>query len=210
MTSTQPRPQSSRKVRALLAGGLVLGVGAAVTLAAWNDSEFTSGLFGAGSFNLQGSSTSAVDGYSDHESADGAAALTFTTPVDNLAPDDVVYAPFWVRLGADTTSPAELDLVALDSTDDAGNNSANLSYAVYAIAPDAACDETATASTELGSGATLADETAVAGGAVALPVGSPTTSPGAATQLCTIVTAGADLEQGGQTTAVWQFTATSE
>ncbi|MGZ2223858.1 SipW-dependent-type signal peptide-containing protein [Glutamicibacter nicotianae] len=29
--------QKSRKVKALLAGGLVLGVGAAVTLAAWTD-----------------------------------------------------------------------------------------------------------------------------------------------------------------------------
>lgn len=31
---------TGRKVRAILAGGLVLGVGAAVVLAAWNDSEF--------------------------------------------------------------------------------------------------------------------------------------------------------------------------
>ncbi|UFU06513.1 SipW-dependent-type signal peptide-containing protein [Ruania halotolerans] len=210
MSTIQSRPQRSRKIRAILAGGVVLGVGAAVTLAAWNDSEFTSGLFGAGSFNLQGSTTSATTGFTDHESADGAAALTFTAPFDNLAPEDVVYAPFWVRLAADTTSPANLALVAVDSTDDLAGNSANLSYAVYAIAPGAACDETATSGVELGSAATLADDTAVTGGSVALPVGDPTTDPGVATQLCTIVTAGADLEQGGQTTAVWQFTATSE
>ncbi|QOR70738.1 hypothetical protein IM660_19575 [Ruania alkalisoli] len=209
MTEVHARSLRSRKIRAVLAGGVVLGVGAAVTLAAWNDSEFTTGLFGAGSFDLQGSATGDDLDYTDHASAGGAAELTFSAPFDNLAPDDVVYAPYWVRLAAGTTSPASLDLVALDSTDTTGTNSANLSYEVYAIGEAAACDETATAGTLLGSG-TLVDEPAVAGGTASLPVGATTADPGDATQLCTIVTAGPDLEQGGETTAVWQFTATSE
>ncbi|UFU03020.1 SipW-dependent-type signal peptide-containing protein [Ruania suaedae] len=204
------RSTRSRKVRAVLAGGLVLGVGAAVTLAAWNDSEFASGLFTAGQFDLQGSTTGATEGYTDHESAGGAAELTFTAPFDNLAPEDVVYAPFWVRLAAETTSPATLDLVTLDSTDGTGTNSENLSYEIYAIAVDATCDETATEGTLLGSGDTLTDDPAVAGETVPLTIGDPTTEPGEAVLLCTVVTAGEDLEQGGDTTAVWQYTATSE
>src|SRR5690606_31735774 len=51
----QHRRRRSRMIRALLAGGLVLGVGTAVTLAAWNDSEFASGTFRAGTFDLEGS-----------------------------------------------------------------------------------------------------------------------------------------------------------
>lgn len=197
-------------MRALLAGGLVLGLGAAATLAAWNDSEYATGDFTAGTFNLQGSTTGAAEGYTDHASADGAAALTFTAPVDNLSPTDVVYASFWVRLAEGTTAPATLDLVALDSTDTTGANSAQLGYSVYAIDAAAACDETATSGTLLGTDATLADNAAVAGDTTTLAIGTPTTEAGAAAQLCFIVTAAAGLEQGGVTTATWQLTATTD
>lgn len=210
-TATATRRKSlSRKGRALLAGGVVLGVGAAATLAAWNDSEYASGTFTAGTFNLQGSTTSASDGYADHASAAGAAALPFSAPFDNLSPGEIVYAPFWVRLAEDTTSPATLDLVAIDSTDTTGNNSGQLGYSVYAIDADAECDATASTGTLLGSAATLADNPAVGGATVPLPVGSPTTDPGEATQLCFIVTAAAGLVQGGVTTATWQLTATTD
>lgn len=201
------RPARSRKLRAVLAGGIVLGIGAAVTLAAWNDSEFASGLFSSGEFNLQGSIDNAA--YTDHESSDGAAALEFSLPVDNLSPGDVVAAPFWVRLDATTTSPATLDLVSLTGTDTTGANTAELGYDVYALAADATCDSTATG-TAVGSGDTLASNPAVAGATVPLAAGAAEGDPGEATQLCFVVTASENLEQGGETTAVWQFTATSE
>ncbi|XSS44541.1 SipW-dependent-type signal peptide-containing protein [Propionibacteriaceae bacterium Y1685] len=41
---------TSRKFRAALAGGLVLGIGAVVTLAAWTDDENAAGQFSAGTF----------------------------------------------------------------------------------------------------------------------------------------------------------------
>ena len=44
---TAKRRSRSRMIRAILAGGLVLGVGTAVTLAAWNDSEFVTETFTA-------------------------------------------------------------------------------------------------------------------------------------------------------------------
>ncbi|SDH27725.1 SipW-dependent-type signal peptide-containing protein [Agrococcus jejuensis] len=206
------RRSRSRKIRAVLAGGLVLGIGAAITLAAWTDNEYATGTFTAGTFNMQGSTTSATTGFSDHTSAAGAAALTFTAPFNNLSPGQVVYSPFWVRLAANTTSAATLDLVALTSTDTApGTNSANLSYTVYAIGATAACDATVTSGTPvvMGTATTLAPNANVAGATPNLPNGSPVTAAGTATQLCFVVTAGSGLTQGGSTTATWQFTATS-
>ena len=89
--STSTRRASSRHGRAILAGGLVLGVGAAITLANWNDSEFVNGTFAAGIFALEGSSTDGTT-FSEHSSAGSAAVLDFQLAPDNLAPGDVVYA----------------------------------------------------------------------------------------------------------------------
>ena len=155
----------SRKFKAILAGGLVLGVGAAITLAAWNDSEFATGTFTAGSFNLEGSTTGAAAGYDDHNPDDGdaAAALVFTTPFDNLAPEDVVYAPFWLRLAAGTTTDATLVVESITTTDSAEANAADLSYDVYQLASAAAtCDAAGIGGgTVVASGADLATDAAV-------------------------------------------------
>ncbi|MEJ7649283.1 MAG: SipW-dependent-type signal peptide-containing protein [Nakamurella sp.] len=51
-TAPVRRRDRRRKFRAVLAAGLVLGVGGAVTLAAWNDSEYATGTFTAGTFNM--------------------------------------------------------------------------------------------------------------------------------------------------------------
>lgn len=103
---------TKRKILAVLAGGLVLGIGTAATLAAWNDSEFATGTFTAGAFNLQGSTTSATTGYSDHNTDTGgtAASLVFSLPAtaSSTGPGVTVYAPFWVRLDSATTNNATL------------------------------------------------------------------------------------------------------
>src|SRR5690606_36043801 len=101
--------QSSRrnKIYAVLAGGLVLGVGAAVTLAAWNDSEFATGTFRAASFAFEGSADGITWG--EHTTEGAAADLTFTANFDNLSPDDVVYAPYALR----PTSTSDADLTAV-------------------------------------------------------------------------------------------------
>ncbi|MGO3136250.1 MAG: SipW-dependent-type signal peptide-containing protein [Agrococcus casei] len=194
-----------RKVLALLAGGLVLGVGTAITLAAWNGSEFATGNFAAGSFNLEGATDSATGTYTDHDTAGGAAGLEFTLPLsENMTPTDVVYAPFWVRLDAATTSPATLTAVTIDGT---GTNAANLSYEVFEIEAAATCDATAVDSgTLVASGADLTSLTA--GDSVGLTEGADADA-GAPAQLCFVVTAGADLEQGEVASATWQFTAES-
>jgi predicted ribosomally synthesized peptide with SipW-like signal peptide len=192
---------TQRKVLAVLAGGLVLGIGTAVTLAAWNDSEFANGTFTAGAFNLEGS----IDGtaYAEHDTAGTAADVTFSSDFDNLSPADVVYAPFWVRLDAATTTGA---VVTTSLESGTGANAANISYAIYAIGAAAACDSSATGGTLLLSGTSLSASTAGATFTLAAPVDP---DPGVAQKVCIIATAGAGLTEGGTATGVWEFAATS-
>jgi predicted ribosomally synthesized peptide with SipW-like signal peptide len=200
--SEREKTEHTRKrtgmVRAILAGGLVLGVGAAVTLAAWNDSEFATGTFGAGSFNLEGQQT-AGGAFADHAVAPGA-PLAFVVEPLNLAPADVVYAPFAVRLDAATTADA---IVTLSSVG-AGDNAANLSYEVLTTT-DFECDADTTGDVLVVAGAlpTTADaatfDLTEGAGAVA----------GAPVNLCLIVTAGAGLIEGAGATVTWQFAAES-
>ncbi|MBM7469575.1 putative ribosomally synthesized peptide with SipW-like signal peptide [Microbacterium keratanolyticum] len=200
-----------RKVLAVLAGGLVLGVGAAVTLAAWNDSEFATGTFTAGSFDLEGSITSGTTGFANHNTAGTAQALSFTLPagvVNNMSPGQTVYAPFWVRLAANTTSDATVIPAAI--TAGTGGNEANMSYSISVIGVAETCNQTtAAAGTTIATGSTLSALTGAA--STALVKGSPTTAAGTAIQMCFAVTAGnqASLVQGASATATWRFEATS-
>jgi predicted ribosomally synthesized peptide with SipW-like signal peptide len=197
----------SRKVRAILAGGLVLGIGAAVTLAAWNDSEFASGQFAAGTFNLQGSTTDATTGFLDHDTGGTAAVVFDLASYGNVSPDQVLYKPFWVRLAANTTSGATLNLAGI--TAGAGTNNANFSYEIYRLATvSTVCDAAgALGGTLIGSGADLSLFTAVAPSTLA--IGAPTSNPGAALNLCFVVTAESTLVQGGGASTTWELEAVS-
>ena len=208
ITDTPVRARGlSRKVKAILAGGLVLGIGTAVTLAAWNDSEFASGQFAAGTFNLQGSTTSGIAGFADHASVGAAAVVFDLADYDNVSPDEVLYEPFWVRLAANTTSAATLNLAGI--TPGAGGNEANFSYEVYRLAAvDTLCDAAGVlAGTLIGSGATLSAFTAEAPST--LTIGAPTTDPGAALNLCFVVTAEGTLVQGLGASTTWELEAVS-
>ncbi|MDN5726918.1 MAG: SipW-dependent-type signal peptide-containing protein [Propionibacteriales bacterium] len=104
----------SRKLRAVLAGGLVLGVGAAVTLAAWSDDEFAAGQFSAGQFSLVGNTAST--GLVNHDQANPA-TLAFETNPDALAPGDVVDEVYYVALGDGTTDDANVTFTATATGD---------------------------------------------------------------------------------------------
>lgn len=170
----------------MLAGGLVLGVGAAVTLAAWNDSEFANGEFGTGTFEFQGS----IDGttFVEHATAGEAAALTFETGADNLAPGDVVYEAYALSIGA-STYDATLEAVApVDAT---GTLLADgqLTVASVATGNSFGCDEAAFA------------------GGTAVPTTITTDAP--VVNLCLQVTATDSLAQGETGTVNWQWNAES-
>jgi predicted ribosomally synthesized peptide with SipW-like signal peptide len=191
-------------IRAILAGGLVLGVGAAVTMAAWNDSEFVTGTFPAGTFNMQGSTTDGTT-FTDHP-VGAPGTLTFTVAPLLLSPGDTVYAPFAVRLAANTTNNANVVITSPATTT---GSVANLTYEV---------DRTATwgcssASVDTNGAAMITAGTAlttVAGpNTFALTKGTPVTAAGATQFLCFKVTAGSGLTQGQTGTVTWQFTASS-
>lgn len=181
---TGQRTSSRRtKIYAVLAGGLVLGVGAAVTLAVWNDSEFATGNFTAGSFVFQGSTDGTT--FADHASEAGAASLTLSTGFDALSPDDVIYAPFALQLTG--TTAADISATAPAVTGDLGTSLTFASVATTSFG----CDEAAFA----------------AGTAI------PTTmQPDDVVNLCLQITVGSltDDQQGDTATAVWQWNAVSQ
>lgn len=177
---------TQRKVRAVLAGGLVLGVGAAITLAAWNDSEFANSTFTAGSFTFTGSSNGTD--FTDHATAGTAASLSFQLNPTNLSPGEDVYAPYALRLTG--TYNATLAAVAPVGTGSFASGS-KLTYSVVSTGATFGCNATA-----FGAG------TAV-----------PTTmTPGTDVNLCIKVSAGTGptgIQQGDTGTVTWQWNATS-
>jgi predicted ribosomally synthesized peptide with SipW-like signal peptide len=203
------KQQKSKKVRAILAGGLVLGVGAAVTLAAWNDSEFAKETFTAGSFNLQGSASGAVGSYTDHATADGAVDLVFSDVFSNLAPGDTAYAPYWLRLDSNSTVNGSLTLGGVSVSETGGSNADAISYRITEVTDGETCGKDETPDTAVASGLDL--NTEPAGAETISLVANAAGTEGTAVQLCIAVTAAADtFEQGVVTTATWQFDAESK
>ncbi|AZZ81836.1 MULTISPECIES: SipW-dependent-type signal peptide-containing protein [Gordonia] len=99
----EERNRKSRKRKAILASGAVLGVGAVVTLAAWNDTVFGSGTFGIGesAWNVQASTVSDTEGFAEY--ADSAAPGVISFPVVagvnpvNLMPGQTTKGSFWLK-----------------------------------------------------------------------------------------------------------------
>jgi predicted ribosomally synthesized peptide with SipW-like signal peptide len=192
-------------IRAILAGGLVLGVGAAVTLAAWNDSEFASGTFSAGTFDMQGSTDGTT--FAQHASAGvgTAAVMSFTVNAATLSPTDVAYGAFAVRLAAGTTNDGNVVLPAPTTTGTVTNLTYEAVRTTSMTCNSGTIDSTGTSLITAGTAVT-----AVAGpAAFTLTKGATLAVPGAIQYICFKVTAGAGLTQGQSGTVTWQFTATS-
>ncbi|HWS49526.1 MAG TPA: SipW-dependent-type signal peptide-containing protein [Microbacterium sp.] len=193
----EARRLRSRRIRAVLASGLVFGVGAAMTLAAWNDSEHTNATFTAGRFGIVG----AVDGvtFSEHPAAPGA-TLNFAVAPAAMVPGTTTYALFSVR----TTPSSVAGNLQLSASATPGGTglAAHLTYGVRVIpaatAPaattcnsatyNAATDPTAVvvpAGSALTTGATASRPISANGGAtvnycfaVTLPITAPNAAQG--------------------------------
>lgn len=136
MTARERRRSRSlalRRIRAVLAGGLVLGIGATGTLAAWTDPEQATATFTAGVFGIQGSTNGGAT-WAEHPTTP--AALTFSAPATAMLPGDTVYARFSVR----TTSSSVAG--RLQFTAGTGNGTGLGAYLTYGVAvvPDTTCD----------------------------------------------------------------------
>ncbi|WP_435277663.1 SipW-dependent-type signal peptide-containing protein [Rhodococcus yananensis] len=113
-TNDQARSRNSRKRRALLASGLVLGVGAVITLAAWNDSVWGSSDFGTGenSWNVQGSVDAGAT-WAEFQTQEGAGGMAFTIDPEGMTPGHEVHALFGLKetegnMGATVTVKAPI------------------------------------------------------------------------------------------------------
>lgn len=83
-----------RRIRALLTSGLVLGIGATMTMASWTGNEYATGSFTAGVFDFQGSTDGGAT-WADHSGSGTAATMSFSGAA--MSPGSVQYAPFLIR-----------------------------------------------------------------------------------------------------------------
>jgi predicted ribosomally synthesized peptide with SipW-like signal peptide len=194
-------PSRRQKIYAVLASGVVLGIGTAVTLAVWNDSEYATGEFTAGVFILEGASTAVVNDpvFSDHSTVGTAAPLQFVVDASALSPGTSVSAPFAVRLGVGTTNAADVALVAQGTT----GAMTGLTYEIQTSATwgcGTPSGSLVPALTALGSVPASTEFTLTQGA---------TGVAGTPAFFCFVVTANAALESGQTGTATWNFSATS-
>ncbi|MCT9870567.1 SipW-dependent-type signal peptide-containing protein [Paenarthrobacter aurescens] len=202
------------RIRALLAGALVLGLGSSVTLASWTDSDFAQGSFGASVFQTESNVTKPYDAlgtWSTNDVSPGG-ALVFNAAA--MSPGTVVYAPFAIRTKA--TSVAGEVVLGIPVVTSSGTGNADLGAALrYRVVRSATCQAssfTGTPTFVVGSDGAKPFTQGQAAGVVNPLAAASATLPGAPTQFCFEVTlpVGANNALQGQTaTATWQFTATS-
>jgi predicted ribosomally synthesized peptide with SipW-like signal peptide len=223
-TSAKPRSEKATKVRALLAGGLVLGIGAAFTLAAWTDNEWVFGQSENGGgpgtkfYQMEQNTWSAPSGGVEwgHKPEAPGGALTFSVNADNLVPGTTVYAPMQLRASDKSQSlVATLTGAArLDQADSAANSAAlygALRYQLKQGVDKDLCNATnfgSNGSDIVGVGSTLNSRSDTP---ISLPAGTTDAAAGTPVSLCFALTlpssAPVDL-QGLKTTPVWTFSST--
>ncbi|MGN7227786.1 SipW-dependent-type signal peptide-containing protein [Dietzia maris] len=205
-----------RKRKALLAGGVVLGLGGTVTLAAWTDDVWVNSTISSGKFNVQAAVDVNGTTWAEHNATPGG-ALTFTVAATAAAmtPGDSVYAPINFRVDPGANSyDAEIRLSSAPSgaaVSSTANDAlfSNLTVAIYKLAP-ASCTATGTgAATPVVTGPLSTTYTASPFFTLS-KTASPDTTPQA---LCFKITlnAGAPAAVKGGTTSqlVWKFDAKS-
>lgn len=192
------RSTRRRKVQAVLAGGIVLGVGAVVTLAAWNDSQFAQGFFNTGQYTVESSADAADSGYEYHSSAEDAAALTFNA--DNALPNQAYAAPLWLRVDEDTTANGEISDITVTVGEDTPVY--EFSYEIFLIPVDETCTQWVD-STRIADGETLDRIAFDAGPDTTLSTGADN-SPGTPVQLCFVVETSEELTQGTTASVTWE------
>lgn len=212
--------------RALLAGGLVLGLGAAATLAAWTDNEWVfggsgngdgtePGTPGTGIYRMQQNTwtgTAGAASWVDEPDANGG-ALTFTLEPEKMIPGKTVYGPLQLRAVAGSEALNVSLAEGIQSALNRGTNNSTdlydaLRYGLYKGVDKAACE----AGTVSGADVVVPGNsvlTATSAGTFHLAAGADATTAGAPENLCFALTlpagASADL-QGLNTVPVWRFT----
>ena len=198
----QRQQDRKRKGKAILAGGVVLGLGAAVTLAAWSDDVFADGTFNTtgNTFELQGAVDSVGTDFYNYDGPAGAtdvAELNFDLEslginTEEMEPSETVYAPISIATSPASKVGGTFTLGAVTAT---GNYADVLTYRIATEAThNAACsDGTASFDTPWAGGNDATVDTLV-GGTDALAVAAARGTDGPPTtgrqHLCVAVTLG--------------------
>lgn len=131
-TNTNTGPgRRTRVIKIAIAGLAVIGIGAAITTAAWTDDVFFGADATASSFDLQGAANPAGIACDDTLAygdvglpGDEAEIDISTADLDALSPDDSVEVPFCLfndgSLGGTLTGPALADIVVTGTLFDGG------------------------------------------------------------------------------------------
>ncbi len=191
-----------RRVRALLAGGLVLGVGATMTIAAWTDQEIATSAVSAGTFSIVSRSDTAT-AFASH----GPTETVLTVPLNasGLWPGQTRAA--YVQVQASGTLPGSVNLTGVTVTNNANGTPTGADLAlqdalrvgISVVAAPANC------TTALPATGTLTAVPALT--AQALTVGPVNTIT-----YCIVLTLPSDAAttaQGGAVKPTWTFTGTT-
>lgn len=200
------RPLRTRllKVRAVLAGALVLGVGASMTLAAWTDQEYATATVTAGTFTIV-SRTQSAPAFAPHDSSGSAVTLPFGAT--NLYPGQSVAA--WIQITTAGSVPGSVQLTGVTApTNGANGDLLRDSMSVRIVPGTAAAGSTPTCTTSTTGGVTYTGIATVPT-LTALPL--PASGAGVA-NYCIVMSVPLNLAngaQGGVVTPTWMFTGTS-
>lgn len=205
-----PRPprRGHTRLRAVLAGGLVLGVGAIMTLAAWTDTEYTTGSFGTSTFDTVSSVDTST--FADHATVGTASSLVFSASA--MSPGVLFYAPLDIKTTAGTNVAGTVVLTAVSST---GALAPALEYRMVRTTTATTCAAGAFASGTYIVGAStptyaLVTTAAPSGGSA---ISSAIVAAGAsAIRYCTeirVAPGSASSYQNKTSDVTWTFTATS-
>lgn len=145
------RSWNTRKIAAITAGALVVGLGATYTLATWNDSEWVWG--GTGSTPGVGTSKfeveQSVDGLStwQNDAASPGGSLAFAANALALTPGTTTFAPVSLRtqagsVGGDVTLQAAVENSAISGTSTALWSAVNVTVYTSPAAVAPICDGT--------------------------------------------------------------------
>lgn len=126
--SHDARRQRRRKLQALATGGLVLGVGASATLAAWSDEAAGVGQFATGEFAIEANTGKGWSSSSEMRFSDVA-----------MFPGQSLYAPVSLRTTPDTTVDGEVTVYGVGNT--GGKLVPYLHFRAVAIEPSDSSDQ---------------------------------------------------------------------
>lgn len=196
------------RIRALLAAGVVVGLGASATLAAWVDHEHATSTVTSGTFGIV--SRAGTGAFSEHESPQ--TALVVPLEATGLYPGQSRAA--LVQIQANGSVPGTVNITAASATDAAGNPlGANAAALRDALSVGVRVTSSTSANPPTCTTATTPDATVMGiGNLPTLPAVSLEANGGNTVSYCIIVTLNPSAPnnvQGQEVRAQWTFTGTS-